>query len=450
MHRLFVDVPVDRTLMPMSTGEPFSRAAYRARWIFPVEAPPIECATIEIENGRIAALHDRHDPRAVDLGNVALIPGLVNAHTHLELSDVESPLAPAHPFTVWLRAVIAHRRARSTDATSAAKRLAAGLAEAAAAGTTLLGDIVGPDWCEPLGESGTMQTVAFLELLGLRSERVGEQISAARRFLTREETREEAQPGQHRICSSSRSTLPGLPASRVLRALSPHAPYSVHPELFHGAVDLASEFRAPLAIHLAETTAELQLLRDGTGEFRTFLEELGAWNPAPFSTPRRPLDFLEPLACLDCALVIHGNYLAEEDLRFLSRHQHISVIYCPRTHAYFAHAPHPWREMLARGINVAVGTDSRASNPDLGVWNELQHLHRRFPDVPQAELLRLGTLNGARALGRDKLTGSLLVGKSADVAVISLPDATATDPHPLLFRPAGRPVKTMSRGVWHD
>jgi aminodeoxyfutalosine deaminase len=422
----------------MSREKPF---AWRARWIFPVEGPPLENATIEIADGLIVGLHDRRDPRAVDLGNVAMIPGLVNAHTHLELSDVARPLTPAEPFTDWLRAVIGHRRARPATPAAAAERMTRGHAESTDAGTLVVGDIIGPNWLELPASAFPPRGVAFLELIGLNPQRVAEEEGAAQRFLGSERvstTPEDNQPANGRDVSPTIAPT-RLSASPCVRGLSPHAPYSVHPDLIRAAVDLADERRVPLAIHLAETTAELQLLRDGTGEFRTFLEELGVWNPAAFADSRRPLDFLEALAPLDRALVIHGNYLADDELQFLSRHPNISVVYCPRTHAYFGHAPHPWRDMLSRGINVSLGTDSRASNPDLSLWNEMRFLHRRFSEVSGALLLKMGTLNGARSLGCDAHTGSLTAGKRADLAAVPLPAAASADPYELLFASPGRP-----------
>src|SRR5262249_48639500 len=121
---------------------------------------------------------------------------------------------------------------------------------------------------------------------------------------------------------------------------------------------------------------------------------------------------------------------------------------CPRTHAYFGHAPHPWRLMLLRGINVALGTDSRASNPDLSLWNELLFLHDRFPDLPKGELLSLGTLAGARALGLDGETGSLTPGKRSDLAVVSLSIGSPGDAFGALFRAENRITAVMREGGW--
>ena len=235
---------------------------------------------------------------------------------------------------------------------------------------------------------------------------------------------------------------------RMIRGLSPHAPYSVHPDLFRGLVDLAVARRAPVAMHLAETREELQLLADGTGDFVRFLEELGVWRPDAIPPGSRPLDYLRELARVEVALAIHGNYLAPDEIEFLVGHSNVSVVYCPRTHAFFRHAVHPWQMLLAKGINVALGTDSRASNPDLSVWNELLFLRRLAPDFDPAALLKLATWNGALAMGLGHETGTLDVGKSADLAVVEFAGGDSTDPYELLFNPGNRIARTMSGGRW--
>jgi cytosine/adenosine deaminase-related metal-dependent hydrolase len=230
------------------------------------------------------------------------------------------------------------------------------------------------------------------------------------------------------------------------RGVSPHAPYSVHPDLVRGLVDLAVSRRAPVAMHLAETRAELELLADGTGEFIPFLEGLGVWRADAIPRGTRPLDYLRELARSENALAIHGNYFAADEIDFLSAHPNISVVYCPRTHAFFRHDPHPWRKLLARQVNVALGTDSRASSPDLGLWNELLFLRAQFPDFDPALLLHVGTWNGAFALGLESETGSLAVGKAADLAVVELSGGDTTDPHDLLFRLSNRIKSVMCAG----
>ena len=365
---------------------------YRARWVLPVDAPPLANGVLEIENGRLTAVHDRDEPRAVDLGNVALLPGLVNCHTHLEFSEFAEPLPATGGFANWLRRVVASRR----DRPDSRKSVAIGLDELVHCGTSVVGEIATAGWDSAALSDNSPCCVAFHESIGLAAERHDEQLDLARRFLA-------APP------------CPGL-----LRGLSPHAPYSVHPDLYRDLVRLAVEDDVPLAVHLAETREERQLLAAGDGPLRGLLEELGAWDGGAIPSGSRPLDYLEPLDRLDRALVIHGNFLDDEEIAWLGHHRQVTVVYCPRTHDYFGHPLHPWRRLLDAGASVALGTDSRTSNPDLSVFNEVQFLARRDPDADPAELLELATLAGARALGLDADYGSLAEGKVAEAVIVEL------------------------------
>ncbi|MFN0196345.1 MAG: amidohydrolase family protein, partial [Planctomycetaceae bacterium] len=260
--------------------------------------------------------------------------------------------------------------------------------------------------------------VAFRELITLAAERIPAQLEALQ---------------QHgRDCHAYSSIQPGV---------SPHAPYSVHPDLFSSAVRHAREQQMPLAIHLAETIAEIEFLKSGEGEFRDFLQELGVWQDDVFQGDRTPLDLLKEMADVAHGLIVHGNYLGKEEAEFLAAHRNLTVVYCPRTHAYFGHPPHPWKEFLTRGISLALGTDGRSSNPDLSLWNELHFLRRHHPDVSPETILSLGTLRGARALGLEQHFGSLTPGKRGAIAVVVLPeyaDALTSDPYELLFSSTSR------------
>jgi aminodeoxyfutalosine deaminase len=386
----------------------------RARWVFPGDREPIENGTVVVEDGRIVDIHDRHDPAAVDLGHAAILPGLVNTHTHLEFSDLPQPIQPSAPFTDWIRQLVAHRRGRAGDPGAIVRQ---GLHESARHGTTLIGEIATEGWSPHAWAADCPRTVVFRELIGFQPEQIPVQLAAAREHLERAD----------RTCEP-----------RLLRGLSPHAPYSVHPDLFHGLVELAAEFQAPAAVHLAETRAELEFLAQGTGEFARLLDNFAIPHDGVIPHGSRPLDYLEALARLDRVLVVHGNYLSADEIDFLAGRPQFSVVYCPRTHAYFGHEPHPWRELLERDVNVSLGTDSRGSNPDLSVWRELLSLHRSHPEVAPRVLLRLGTLSGARALGLEAETGSLSIGKSADLAILPLPPpqtvgVAESDPFALLF-----------------
>lgn len=354
----------------------FAPITYQARWILPVVGEPVENGAVQIAGGRQLRIW-RHAPdNAVDLGNVAIIPGLVNAHTHLEFSNLTRPLQPFLPFTDWIRAVVAYRRSHPDGVASAIRQ---GLDACLQSGVTLVGEIATTGW-KPDDYALGPQAVVFQELLGLDPNRIAELESLAESHLGRWSEFEGRLP-------------PGW---------SPHAPYSIHPELCRRIIQQAAQRRTiPIAIHVAETAAELQLLKSGDGEFRDLLQQFGVWHEGLFGG-RSPRQFLELLAEVDHGLAIHGNYLTEDDLMFLAQNPHVTLVYCPRTHAAFGHPPHPWLRLLNLGGSVALGTDSRASNPDLNFWAELQFLHAQFPDVSALEILYLATQSGARALGRGK------------------------------------------------
>jgi cytosine/adenosine deaminase-related metal-dependent hydrolase len=408
--------------------DPSPITTLRARYVFPIVGPPLANATVTITGPVIAAVGKSGDGgaidsgRVVDLGSAAILPGLVNAHTHLEFSDLAAPLGrPGMPFPDWIRAVVAHRRSR-TDA-DRREAIRQGLEESGRAGVAALGEIATVGWPADLfsGESQhTHQpaTTVFLELLGLSIERTAANIAAAVEHLKRSDT----------------------------VGLSPHAPYTVRPELVQNAAAMSRSARVPLAMHLAESPEEMQLLQTGGGPLVDLLSEFGVWDPTAIPLGARPLDYLRLLAEADRSLVIHGTYLDDEEIAFLAANaEHMAVVYCPRTHAYFPHAPYPLAKLLAAGVTVALGTDSRASNPDLRLFDELRYAAAHHAIAPD-QLVALATLGGARALGRDRESGTLAPGKSADLTVVRLPNVEA-DPYELLFDPRSAIIATVRAGA---
>jgi cytosine/adenosine deaminase-related metal-dependent hydrolase len=209
--------------------------------------------------------------------------------------------------------------------------------------------------------------------------------------------------------------------SNCRAGLSPHAPYSVRFSLFL----YAATSGVPVSVHLAESKAEMDLLLGRQGPFVEFLEELGAWEAEGLSDG--PDHLLQTISGTNPVLFVHCNYLWPS----ISFPSNGSVVYCPRTHAAFQHPPHPFREFLARGIRVALGTDSLASNPDLSILDEMRFLHEHHTDVLGHIILRMGTLAGAEALGWADECGSLEAGKSADFVVLPLEDRESGDAHEL-------------------
>lgn len=397
----------------------------KARWIFPVDRPPIENGVVAFRGNTISEVRSaRPFEQATDLGDVAVLPGLVNAHAHLEFSLLSEPFEPALPFTSWIQSLIAYRRsALSPDGDAKRRALIAGWRESAGSGTTLIGEIATDSWSQSVFHGCGPNVVPFRELIGLKSDVVEQQLAMGREFLA-------------------------LNAERP-KGLSPHAPYSVSPDLLTRSVWLAQQNSTPVAMHLAETRAELQFLDSGTGEFADMLKAFGAWPAEGLPLKRRPLNLLHALAEAPRTLVVHGNYLADDEVEFLARRPHMSVVFCPRTHDFFQHEPHPWRRLLTAGVCVALGTDGRGSNPDLSLWNEVKFLRQRFAEVSPLELLELATLAGARALGRAAECGSLTVGKRADLIVAPFADGSDKgDPQELLFQTSSNVSHTMCGGQW--
>lgn len=385
----------------MSPPEP---VAYRSRWVFPIDLPPLAEGIVTVCDGRIVELgHSTGAKDVIDLGDVTLLPGLVNAHTHLEFSDLTQPLGqPRQAFPDWIRAVVAQRRNLPKVDNPLPRRssaVAQGLAASAATGTAVVGEIANPGWPAEPFRATSLSGVVFLELLGLRSDRIEPLLHLAKEHLA-----------SGKISQNGCEWLPGL---------SPHAPYTVHPELLRRVCQLSAESHVPVAMHLAESYEELELLAAHCGRFVEVLEDLKAWRPDAIPRGIRPADYLRILATAGRALVIHGTYLVPEEIEFLAQQREtMSLVYCPRTHAYFQASEPPLRRLLAAGVRVAVGTDSLASNPDLSIWEELRLIRRTFSELDDATILRIGTLDAASALGLEHDFGSITPGKRAVFTVI--------------------------------
>lgn len=214
--------------------------------------------------------------------------------------------------------------------------------------------------------------------------------------------------------------------SEFLRtAISPHAPYTVDADGYRRCDQWASELGLPIASHIAENPHEAEFLRDHTGPFREMWEKLGLWSDDVSTFARGPIYFAASCGLIDHgALLAHVNYCSDEELAYLSGRP-ASVVYCPRTHRYFGHPPHRWREMLSRGINVAVGTDSCASSPDLNLVDDLRLLRDLAPDMPATTFWEMATIRAARAIEMADEVGSITPGKRADF--VAFP-AAADDP----------------------
>ena len=407
------------------------RILLRARWVATMAAPPVENGAVLIDRGNVVAAGRAADIATgsgdvivKDYGDAVVLPGLVNAHTHLELSHL-SPPPRVGSFVDWLADVMAS----APPAGSTADAVRAGIAESLRFGVTLVGDISRePQAARRVLAESRLGAVSYGEVGGM----------AGRRHLF-----------APRLEAALDSTFSG-PRLRI--GVSPHAPYSVDRQGYRTCIDRARDLGIPLTTHVAESPDEASFLKRHSGPFRKLWDRLGAWTDPPEREKYDPVGFVGsvPLLNYPLTLLAHVNYCSISDLGTLRRAA-ASVVYCPRTHSYFGHPPHRWRAMLAEGVNVCVGTDSRASSPDLNLADDLRLLHRMAPEVPSAALWEMATLRGARALGMSAGWGTLTPGRFADCVVFP---ATTKDPLrevlekdvlPLAVWADGREVLTAAR-----
>jgi len=385
-------------------ADPRSSLALRARVVFPVAAPPIEGGVIVLHNGRIAEVGRRVPPGTPeqDLGEVALVPGLVNAHCHLEFSSRKSPLGkPGMDFNQWVRLVIGQRQTSAR----VGKAITLGLAASVDAGVTTVADIcrvVSPAY---MSSETSPRLVLLQEAIGYSQARAASATAGAEANLA--ELAELATEAD---------------ADRVTLGVSPHAPYTASPALVRELVSVAIERGAPVALHLAESEEELELINTGSGPFQELLEERGMWDPWAIQRGASPMDYLRIMTKAPRALVVHGNYLDDAALAMMGRHAGaMSLVYCPRTHAYFGHPEYPLAQALSMGVRVCLGTDGLGSNPDLSLLSEMREVARRHPQIGPETILRMGTLSGAEGLGLERVAGCIRPGMPADLTAIPLP-----------------------------
>jgi cytosine/adenosine deaminase-related metal-dependent hydrolase len=402
-----------------------SSVTYRARWVWS-KGRWLENGRVSVAGSWIVAVGTDRQPGEIDLGDQILLPGLVNAHTHLEFSGLAEPLTYDKTFASWIRNVVGWRRGQTDADCQTAIQL--GLSESARAGVAAVGEISTRSWDAPVvaearmltpGETVAPQVVVFDEVLGLQPEaRVSQMADASQHVKLGTNL---PAGTDHRFASWS----PGL---------SPHAPYSVSRELFTEVVSLAEQTDCPVAMHLAETLDELELLYSGTGPLVDLFTEWGLWRLGQRAAFRSPMEVLEQLSPLKHVLVIHGNYLDNPELDFIAGRDQFTVVYCPRTHSYFQHDRYPLPALLKRGIRVALGTDSRASNPDLNLLAEVRHVASLHPEVAPAELLEMATHHGAESLGLDHIIGSITPHKRASFCVLPV-SSSLRDPFEAVLQP---------------
>lgn len=401
------------------------------RHVLPVDRPPIERGAVLVRDGRIVSvgpLDEFGRPPDIDYGDAVMLPGLINAHTHLELTYLRGMLPPSSDFVDWLRRMLRHQADAPATAETVDAAVTDGVKQSLRAGVTTVGDITrSPDWSRPVLALHALRAVSFGEVIAIGTRRgmLDDRLAAA--------------------------TSLTFATPRLIVGLSPHAPYTVEPEGLRACARRAIELRAagerlPVCIHLSETPQESEFTRSRTGPIADYLAELGILDDRVPRSECSPAELVDRAGLLGPHTVLaHANYVSADDIHLMAE-RGSSVAYCPRTHAAFRHAPHPFRAARRAGINVAVGTDSLASNPSLSVIDELRFIHQSCHNVALDDLLGMGTMNGARALGLHDEVGSLTPGKWADLAVFPLEQATSKDGWADVLRSTREPIAVYVAG----
>jgi cytosine/adenosine deaminase-related metal-dependent hydrolase len=373
-----------------------------ASWVLPIALPPIRNGRVAVHEGRVVWVGATSDPGAPegavrDLGAGILLPALVNTHCHLELSHLAGRLPGGTGFVPWVESVVAARGCFSEDETRSATRSAIQVLEER--GTAAVGDVSNTLAHLDLLAASGLSAVVFLELLAWDPEKAGSTLRWA----------------EERLAGARPMLRPGLDVR-----LAAHAPHSCSPQLLRGLVDRGG----PAAIHLAESPEEAAFLRDGTGAWPAFLEKRGLGLVA-FSTPgTSPVGYVEGLGILHPRLVAaHGVQVDAGDRELLAR-RGVHVVLCPRSNRNLGVGTADLPGLLAAGVRLALGTDSLASVDTLDVLDDAVLLHRSFPEVDPAAILRMATLGGAEALGFDDL-GAVVPGRRAALAFAAAASAVA-------------------------
>ena len=369
----------------------------RARLVVTMDGPPIENGAVLISGERIIEVGTLSDiskadsgKKVVDLGEQALLPGLINAHCHLDYTCLRGTIPRPKSFTDWIRTINAEKAKLSQD--DYVNSMNDGFAESKRFGTTTIANLTGfPELVSRI--EAPIRTWWFAELIDVREP------SRANRIvdLAVDQLRTQKQWG-----------------------LAPHAPFTASRDLYRRCEQMARRENILLATHLAESREEMSMFHDASGQLYDFLREIGRdMNDCGQGTPlahfTRYIDLEDPW------LITHLNELTKSDFDLLRRSRpNIHVVHCPRSHEYFGHSPFQFEKLRECGINVCLGTDSLASNGDLSLFGEMRAFQREFPTVSTEEILRMVTLNPALALGKRHVLGRIRRNHWADLIAVPI------------------------------
>jgi cytosine/adenosine deaminase-related metal-dependent hydrolase len=366
-----------------------------------MDGPPLAGGELSISGNRITTVGAKDSLRTgageqvVDLTDYLVMPGLINAHCHLDYTMMRHAIAPPASFTAWVQRINAIKR--SLDSDDYLSAIARGFNELKRWGTTTVCNIEAFPELMPRMPPPAIRTWWFYEMIDIRHRiTTDEVVAGALMFFQRRD-----------------ETAGGF-------GLSPHAPYTSSTMLYHLANDCAATLEMPRTTHVAESREELEMFRDSRGPLYDFMASLRRpMNDCGGSTP---FGHLWKTHSIDSGwLLTHMNELTEDDFALLADLPlggAPNVVHCPGSHRYFRHSPFPYRRLHGLGVNICVGTDSLASNDSLSLLGELRRLQRSEPWLDPLQLLRTVTVNPARALRRENQLGRITPGALADLIAI--------------------------------
>lgn len=400
----------------------------RARTVVPISAPPIDNGAVIVHGERIDAVGrfadlSQSESEVVDLGDGILLPGLINAHCHLDYTDMAGKLFPARNFSDWIKAIVALKAEWSY--TEFADSWLKGAQMLLRSGTTTVVDIeTVPELLPDVTTSTALRVISCWELLSVRHRLNARQMVEA-----------------------AAQKLESLPSASA--GLSPHAPYSTSPELLSAAATAAREHGWLLTTHVAESADEFDMYLHSCGAMFDWLKSQRDMSDCGIS----PVAHLARHGVLSPNfLAVHVNYLAQGDVELLAR-SGASVVHCPGSHAYFHHRAFPFEELDRGGINICLGTDSLATmvhSPQeplaLNLFSEMRRMANAFPVLTPQRILEMATVNPAKALARRAELGHIAPGALADL--IALPCGNSNDPYEAILSHRGDVRASMVQGQW--
>lgn len=397
--------------------------AYRCRTLVTMDRAPIDNGAFTIDGSRFREIGSasevlrNHTDSVVDLGHAIVLPGLINAHCHLDYSLMRGAILSARSFSQWVSRINALKRSLTDNDYLRATQL--GLQELRRNGVTAVLDIVATPQNLPLLPPPPIRTWSFLELIDVRPRPWIEEIAF----------------GSWLFFSEHGERLGGF-------GLSPHAPYTASAKMYEIALECSRMLNLPITTHVAESREEYDMFAEGRGQLYDFLRTLG--RPMTDCGSTSPLRHLieNGLINQDC-IVAHLNELDEGDLELLggTNWRNLQIVHCPKSHRFLHHRRFPLEALMERGLNISLGTDSLASNDSLDLFSEMRTAKKVYPALTARDLLEMVTIRPARALKLERSLGRIAPGYFADAIAIPFSGA-AKDAYEAIVQAKG-PIKWM-------